>query len=155
MIGSKNSQNSEQFMIRSGNHSTKPSAKGYSLLGGGESPLVFLTDEERCENLLASRNALDRRIGKLTSALKGNKISHDDRQEIAAKRQRLKDELLVIRAQHEEMAAKLRGKKERRDLSHFIADIVREQMTVPQWNCIVEEARQRFSAHEESLKEQS
>lgn len=149
MIGSKATQSSEQFMNRTGNHSTKPSAKGFSLLGGGENPVSLLTPDEQRASLFAARMAIEGRIGKLTSALKGNKITHDERQQIAAKRRRLKDELIEVTEKQQILVASIRGSGPKKmELSHFIADIVKERMTVPQWNAILTEAKQRYAAQE-------
>lgn len=149
MIGSKSTQNSEQFMLRTGNHSTKPSAKGFGLLGGGEDPAALLTPSERRASLLAARLGIERRLRVLTDKLKDVKIPHAERQKIAGDRRALKDEFSLIEKQQQEVAAELRGGPPKTlHLSAYIADIVKERMTVPQWNAILAEAKKRLAESE-------
>ncbi len=49
----KNAASGEQMLSRTGNDSTKPSAKGYDPLGGGSDPVAELTPYEKRQSLVA------------------------------------------------------------------------------------------------------
>jgi len=153
MIGSKNSQNSEQFMTRSGSHSTKPSVKGYGLLGEGKiNPVELLTPEESRASLLAARLAIEWRIRVFNETLRDEKLSHSQKMAIGGQRRLLKEELKDIILQQQSIVNTIRSEVPRNtDLSRFIADVVKERMSVPQWKIILAEAERRYAVHEASL----
>jgi len=148
MIGSKGTQSSEQFMTRTGNHSTKPSAKGFGLLGEGSiNPNALLSPEQSRGSLLAARLAMEERIRAFNVTLRDETLSHSQKMQLGSERRALKEKLKEIIKEQEVIVGSIRTDIPRNtDLSRFIADVVKERMTVPQWKIILAEAEKRQAA---------
>lgn len=148
MIGSKSTQSSEQFMNRTGNHSTKPSVKGFGLLGEGSiDPNSLLSPEQSRASLLAARLAMEAHIRAFNMTLRNDSLSHAQKMQLGAERRTLKEKLKEIIKEQEIFVSAIRADIPRNtDLSRFIADVVKERMTVPQWRIILAEAERRQAA---------
>lgn len=124
MIGSKNSQNSEQFMTRSGNHSTKPSAKGYDLLGGGEDPNSTLTPEER-------RDSLVRRL----AYLQGLRVDGHKTKSVGLEIQQVQEEIRKLRPAIKSTNAG--------EIPSLFMDAARELLSKREFDMLLSEANRR------------
>lgn len=120
---------SEQLHTRSGSHATKGSAKGFSLLGGGESPLAVMTPEDERESLKAKLAVLKEKI-KLTQG--------DQRRAIGQEIQEIEKAISQIRkAWKSEDAA---------SLPHLFMDACRDLLSKHQFKVLMDEANRRQRA---------
>lgn len=118
--------NSQTFLERSANHSTKGSRRGFELLDHGENALAVLTPEEQRQNLV-------RRVQQIELLLQsmGKK---DLRREVLGK------EKQGLQNQIHELRPKLKGDK---DVGgHFIC-VARERLPKALYNAIMDEASDR------------
>ena len=129
MIGA--TARAEQFYERSGSESTKPSRKGFSLLGGGENPCDHLTPEERRASLVQKWKKLQ---GDLAEAKRGK-----NKRQLRAICQEITETGLAINAIRPKRASS-------RDVTGHFVDVCREMMTKPQFNAIMDEANRRLRA---------
>lgn len=131
MIGA--TAKAEQFQSRSGSDATKGSRKGFSLLGGGESPLVHLTDEERRDSLVQVLKGLNARLVQEKAA--GNRV------EIKKLGVQISECGLAISA----IRRKLTSERPN-DIPAIFMDICREQMTKFHFGLLMDEANRRQRA---------
>lgn len=127
MIGA--TAKAEQFYQRSGSESTKGSRKGFSLLGGGDNPLDYMTDEQKRDSLVKVWKGLQVRIEEAKK--------HRNKAEIANIGRQISECGLAINA----IRAKRRSAP---DVAQFFIDVCRETMTRPQFNSVMDEANKRL-----------
>lgn len=142
----KSTAQAEQFYTRTGNESTKPSRKGFSLLGGGESPVAVLTDEQQHES---RRAAIVRELERLK--VEGSAAKNDIRRcldrnnrgpvyhEALARKKRIAKRLSELQAEFSEMKKRYPG----RDLRSFFIDICKERLSPVLYEQIMNEAKAR------------
>lgn len=120
----KNTANSMQFIHRTGNASTKPSARGVNLLGWGEAEGELSAQEQI--------DCLRRKVTGLQGSLAG--ATKAKRTEIG---RQIADLNLEIHA--------LKGGEsyKSRDLANYICDVIKESVPRLTWERYVKEARER------------
>lgn len=142
MIGSKGAQSSEQFMSRTGNHSTKPSAKGFSLLGGGEDPVALLSPAQKASNmkasLVAEQTLLQAELRELRRKLNFAAKNKSDWYSSLARSDEIKKRLGEILAIFTEMKPK---KVPQNDLAQCFVRICKEKLVPSQFEAILAEAK--------------
>lgn len=133
MIG--NTAKHEQFITRTGNHSTKGSAKGFSLLNDGENPVDVLSSEEQRESLVKKYQKL--------LEVRNASTDKDERKRLALEIQELMKEFTAIR--------KKRKSENAKDIRNIFMDVCRERLTKAMFKILMDEANNR---QREALKEE-
>lgn len=129
----KGAARAQQLHTRTGSEATRPSAKGFSLLGGGESPLVHLTPEQQRASLVAVVKGLE-------SDLAQAKLSNDRR-----RIRMLGPQIQEMHKAISELRPKLRS-VDRASIPHLFVDAAREILTKAQFDAVMTEANRRQRA---------
>lgn len=106
-----------------------------------------MTCTQQREALQLSRLQVEKNLRKISDKLRMHAVlmTAEKIQKLADKRAELKERLAEINAQQMTMnKEKFPWLSSKRDISAFIADIVKERVTKPEWEIIVKEARKRF-----------
>lgn len=110
----KGTAESHQFQTRSGSDATKGSAKGYSILGGGEDPNSVLSLNEKRESLKARFQQIHEQIHACKAA--GQSTRH------------LHDELLSLTAEIKAIRGRIRS-IDASTIPHIFMSLCRQHMT--------------------------
>ena len=143
----KNAAKSEQFLSRVGSYSTHASRTGKSLVEVLEQEQLSYTQQR--DALLAARLQVEKSMSKISEKLRRNAhlMTPEKIKSLSLKRNELRERLTDITQQQIDIKSYLdqfswMGSK--RSLGNFIADVVKERVTKPEWDNLVKAAKERY-----------
>lgn len=143
----KNAAKSEQFLNRVGSYSTHASRTGKSLIEVLEQEQLSYAQQR--DALLAARLQVEKSMSKISEKLRRNAhlMTSEKIRALSLKRNELRERLIDITQQQIDIKSYLdqfswMGSK--RSLGNFIADVVKERVTKPEWDNLVKAAKERY-----------
>ena len=128
----KSSANQSQLLGRSGNHSTRPSARGVSLLGWDLGIQEGMTPQQKLEAAKAAyKRQTEARI-RMKADLGKNGVSKEEYDDFGRKLAEMTIEISRLRKEV--------GVQKHVDLGQYIILLMRRKMTKTEWTLLVQEA---------------
>lgn len=143
----KNTAKSEQFLNRVGSYSTHASRTGKSLVEVLEQEHLSFTQQR--DALLAARLQVEKSLSKISEKLRRNAhlMTSEKIRLLTSKRNELRERHIEINQQQIDLKAvldKFQWMGSKRSLGNFIADVVKERVTKPEWDNLVKAAKERY-----------